>query len=157
MTGTLPAFLGHVVPCLEIVGSGGWGCCEVTPWEWWKTGLKGSSRLYLFNTLHFLRSYYSEGVKLGLDSKSFWSKVHVLFIKPRCLSQEECCVVGDNCSFPVVWIFPHWLLYPITQFLEGKNFFFLKIKKPELKARILQLNQLFLLSNEGDYCEISNY
>lgn len=32
-----------------------------------------------------------------------------------------------------------------------------KIKKLELKARILQLNQLFSFFNEGDYCEISNY
>lgn len=32
-----------------------------------------------------------------------------------------------------------------------------KGKKLELKARILQLNQLFSCFNEGDYCEISNY
>ena len=32
-----------------------------------------------------------------------------------------------------------------------------KGKKLELKARILQLNQLFSYFNEDDYCEISNY
>lgn len=29
--------------------------------------------------------------------------------------------VYDNTSFPVMWLFPHWLFSSVTQFLQEKN------------------------------------
>lgn len=63
------------------------------PCEEWEARLKESSRLYLFNALHFLRSFIHQGSSWYWLPRISAPKAHVLFIKFCCLSWEECWAV----------------------------------------------------------------
>lgn len=65
--------------------------------------------------------------------------------------------VDHNSSFPIVPSISTLAVLLYYSIPKGEELKKKKRKKLELKARILQLNQLFSFFNEGDYCEISNY
>lgn len=125
--GHAASILGMPYPCFAIVGR---NPVKLLPGNTWRL-VEGMQRDLSFQRPMFPQKSYSPGVKLGLDPKSFCSES--MFFSLNCdvsVERNAGLCVYDNSSFSVVWIFPHWLFYSITQFLEGENFF----KKKYIKA-----------------------
>lgn len=64
--------------------------------------LEGVQRALSFQRPSLPQQYYSQGVKLDWIPSLSDPQTHVLFIKSRCLSQEECWAVCVITAFPTV-------------------------------------------------------